>query len=113
MRIECEIDYWDDGFLAFNLDKIRDVIFDRFPEAIFNKINHSRLNIENFLEICKQKNLAPPQYVVDARWKIAFQNGPVYIHEIPLDENRKIIVLLKRFRITIKADFDFDDAIEL
>lgn len=113
MRIECEIGYWDDGFLTFNPDKIRELLFEHFPEAIFDKTNHSRLHIERFLERCKQKNLEPPDFVVDARWKIAFLNGPVYIYEIPFEEARNVVVTLRRFRITFEADFDFDEATEL
>lgn len=113
MRIESEIDYWDDGFLTFNPDKIRDIFFENFPEAIFNKTNLARQNIENFFEKAEEQNYNPPDFVIDAKWKVAFQNGPVYKYEIPFDENKKIIVTLKRFGITFEADFDFDEALEI
>ena len=77
MKIESEISYWKDGYLTFNPDKIRDVFFEHFPEAIFNKTNLSRQNIESFFEKAKQQNYDLPDFVVDANWKIAFQNGPV------------------------------------
>ena len=112
MEIDSDIDYWGDGFLTYNPDKIRDLLFEYFPEAVFDKTNYARQNIETFFEKAEQQNYNPPDFVIDARWKIAFQNGPVYKYEIPLDENRKIDVMLKRFSINFRADFDFDDETE-
>ncbi len=37
MRIESYISYWKDGFLTYNPEKIRSILFEHFPAAIFDK----------------------------------------------------------------------------
>lgn len=112
MRIESWINYWDEGFLTYNPEKIRGVFFEIFPTAVFDKTNFARFHLERFLQAVKEKELNPPEFIIDKKWELAFQNGPVFKFEIPLESDKKIRFSASRYRVTFESDSGFNDEIE-
>lgn len=112
MRIESYISYWEEGFLTFNPEKIREELFEQFPKAVFEKTNFSRVAIEKFLKIVEERILEPPDFIIDSYWEQSFRNGPVYKFEIPIENQQKIKITIKRYRVSFESDFEFDDETE-
>ena len=112
MRIESWIYYWDEGFLTFNPEKIRGVFFEHFQEAIFEKTNFARSHLERFLQNVKEKKLETPEFIIDKYWELAFQNGPVFKFDIPLENDLKIKVTMSRYRVSFDSDSEFSEEIE-
>lgn len=107
MRIESSIDYHDGGLLNYDPARIRAIFFVHFPEAVFDQTNYSRTVLERFFQAVEEKNLEPPQFVIDKKWELAFQNGPTFKYAVPCKENGDFLVTIQRFRVVFDTEKSF------
>jgi hypothetical protein len=112
MRIEIWIDYWEEGVLSFNPEKVLIQLRKYFPQVEIDWTDQSRVSLERFFEIAHEKGLTPPPMIVEKHWELFSQNTPTFKFKFLTGTNTEITGLSSRWRIEFELERKVDSETE-
>lgn len=113
MRIEANIEYWDDNVLTFDPEKVIGKLRKYFPQTIVDPKDYSMDELERFIKYAND-NVSEPnrsRVIASMRGK-NWANGPTFRFRILGESEREITGYAKRYCVAFESKQDIDFKIE-
>jgi hypothetical protein len=113
VRIGAEIDYYDDGVLTFDPEKVLVKLKHYFDNVKVDLTDYSRQRLEKIIKIEKERGQELNHSdVIKQMLANNRRNGPIFRFKIQHRDDAKIIGSVQRYAITFRSEQKIDNLME-